>query len=481
MSAAPSRRRRRPCPARHPRARRRRPGRPPAADRAAARRLRDPRHRGPLADARRGRSAIATGSRPTGGMSRSMSSCRPPTSTPSSILTSGSHGRPSWPASITGSRSSPRSRSRSPCAEADAIAARLAADPSARLQVGYMKLYDPAVVRARAVAADAVPRPAPRDRGRRSSTRPPSRSSPTPACCHRRATSPAAIRAALRAETDAAPARRPRRRGGRGARPAVLRHPARQHRPRAGPGPGLRRRSGRDRRRRRLAGRRWPPSVELTGRLPDDGRVSIRWHFLPDYPAYREEVRVVYERRRSSCRSRRPTCSIARPSCALSRRRGRAAGATTTSGPSTDRGLRGGAARLPCLVVDGAGRRPGLREGRADIVTCQRIVAGARRAARPADRRAEAAGVTEPRRRPPRPAHALGPRVVRAVPGLPDAAGRADRRAARADGGRRRGCASRSTARPRRSTTTSRSGPRPSRSSGGSSPRAAWRSARGRS
>ena len=71
--------------------------------------------------------------------------------------------------------------------------------------------------------------------------------------------------------------------------------------------------------------------------------------------------------------------------------------------------------------------------------------------------------------------------MVRAVPGVPHAARRPDRPAARADGGRSRDSASRSTARPRPSTTTSRSGPRPSRSSGSSSPRAAWRSGRGRS
>ena len=39
----------------------------------------------------------------------------------------------------------------------------------------------------------------------------------------------------------------------------------------------------------------WPPSVSIDGRLAGDARFAIRWHFLPDYPAYREEVRVVTE------------------------------------------------------------------------------------------------------------------------------------------------------------------------------------------
>jgi myo-inositol 2-dehydrogenase / D-chiro-inositol 1-dehydrogenase len=45
----------------------------------------------------------------------------------------------------------------------------------------------------------------------------------------------------------------------------------------------------------------WPAeaadgSVAVQGRLPDGARVSIRWHYLEHYPAYREEVRVHDER-----------------------------------------------------------------------------------------------------------------------------------------------------------------------------------------
>jgi predicted dehydrogenase len=36
----------------------------------------------------------------------------------------------------------------------------------------------------------------------------------------------------------------------------------------------------------------WERSVALEGRLPGGARVSIRWHYLERYPAYREEVRV---------------------------------------------------------------------------------------------------------------------------------------------------------------------------------------------
>jgi predicted dehydrogenase len=36
----------------------------------------------------------------------------------------------------------------------------------------------------------------------------------------------------------------------------------------------------------------WPPSVSIQGRLADGARLSIRWHYLEGVPSYREEVRV---------------------------------------------------------------------------------------------------------------------------------------------------------------------------------------------
>ncbi len=139
-------------------------------------------------------------------------------------------------------------------AEADAIAARLAADDRSRLQVGYMKLYDPAVVEALEVADDTGRVGAdPVDRG------------PRPPPDERAAARPRAPAAATGRHPggDARPPSRRgrtaaigRRRTGRGdPRSPVLEHRPRQHRPRAGTHPRLRRRPGRHRRRRRLAGR----------------------------------------------------------------------------------------------------------------------------------------------------------------------------------------------------------------------------------
>lgn len=38
-----------------------------------------------------------------------------------------------------------------------------------------------------------------------------------------------------------------------------------------------------------------PGSVEISGRLPAAGRFSIRWHYLEDYPAYRETVAIHHD------------------------------------------------------------------------------------------------------------------------------------------------------------------------------------------
>ena len=90
----------------------------------------------------------------------------------------------------------------------------------------------------------------------------------------------------------------------------------------------------------------WPPSVGVTGRLPGDARFAVRWHFLPDYPAYREQVRVVTERATIELEFPTPV-SPQRPDRPADRRAG---GPGQTGHPRAidGRGVRGGAARVPC-------------------------------------------------------------------------------------------------------------------------------------
>jgi predicted dehydrogenase len=117
----------------------------------------------------------------------------------------------------------------------------------------------------------------------------------------------------------------------------------------------------------------WPPSLELTGRLPDDGRVTIRWHYLPDYPAYREEVRLVYED---------ATIELAFASPYLLHRPTVLRVATLDGDgrrdevwTSIEEAFETQILAFRDLIIED--RRPfaGLAEGRADIVTFQRAIA----------------------------------------------------------------------------------------------------------
>jgi myo-inositol 2-dehydrogenase / D-chiro-inositol 1-dehydrogenase len=117
----------------------------------------------------------------------------------------------------------------------------------------------------------------------------------------------------------------------------------------------------------------WPPSFEMTGVLPADGRISIRWHYLPEYAAYRELVRVVYER---------VTIELEFPSPYLLHRptvlritspdgEGRNDEVWTSIDEAFETELIG----FHAMVVSGATPAAGSTEGRADIVTCQRAIA----------------------------------------------------------------------------------------------------------
>jgi predicted dehydrogenase len=117
----------------------------------------------------------------------------------------------------------------------------------------------------------------------------------------------------------------------------------------------------------------WPPSFEMTGPLPSDGRVSIRWHYLPDYAAYRELVRVVYER---------ATVELEFPSPYLMHRPtvlrvtspvgdGRNDEVWTSIAEAFETEL----VAFHAMVVGGDVPAAGAAEGRADIVTCQRAIA----------------------------------------------------------------------------------------------------------
>lgn len=122
----------------------------------------------------------------------------------------------------------------------------------------------------------------------------------------------------------------------------------------------------------------WPEgarehSVAIQGRLAGDARLSIGWHFLPDYPAYREDVRFHYERGSveltfpSPYRLHEPTILVVSTGGGETRRRL----VLDSIEEAFERELRAFAS----MVTDGVRARSGIADGRADIVTCQRIAA----------------------------------------------------------------------------------------------------------
>ena len=264
-------------------------------------------------------------------------------------------------------------------AEADAIAASLAADPARKLQVGYMKLYDPAVVRALAAARGK------RDDGEagaaagfgavRSVEVTVLHPSSERQLAHARLLPPptdvpAAIIEPIRAEEDRL---RTAAVGtadiGRLYSDVVLGsivHDLALIRAFAGDPTAIDAVDA-------WPAATWPPSVAIVGRLPADGRFSIRWHFLPDYAAYREEVRVVYEAATIELEFPSPYLLHAPTRLRITELAGdaRRDSRYLSVGEAFEEEL------LAFHRLASAGQQPvaGLREGRADILTAQRIAA----------------------------------------------------------------------------------------------------------
>jgi predicted dehydrogenase len=284
------------------------------------------------------------------------------------VLTSGSHGS----AVIAGLDRGWAVFAEKPLAwtlnEADAIAERLAADPSRKLQLGYMKLYDPAVVRGVAAADGLGPVRSievtilhPSDQRQLNHARllPP----PTDV--------PSAIIASIRSEADRL------RTLAVGSSGDVARlysdivlgsivHDL-----------ALIRAFGSDPTGIDLVDTwpdgRWPPSVAIAGRLEGEGRFAVRWHFLPDYAAYREEVRVVYEAATLELEFPSPYLLHAPTRLRITELEGdaRRDRRYTSVGEAFEEEL----LAFHSLVTTGRQPLAGLHEGRADIVTSQRIAA----------------------------------------------------------------------------------------------------------
>ena len=117
----------------------------------------------------------------------------------------------------------------------------------------------------------------------------------------------------------------------------------------------------------------WPPSVLIVGRLPSGVRVTIGWHFLDRFPAYREEVR--FHHRGGSIeltfpapyRLHEPTILTVETGGGETRRR--------SVHDSIEEAFERELLAFAGLIRGGDAPRTGIADGRTDTVTCQRIVA----------------------------------------------------------------------------------------------------------
>jgi predicted dehydrogenase len=115
----------------------------------------------------------------------------------------------------------------------------------------------------------------------------------------------------------------------------------------------------------------WPPSVSLEGRLAGGARLSIRWHYLPHYPAYREVLRLIYED--GSIELEFPAPYLLNAPTALTIVDSERGERRDTSFTSYREAFEEELLAFHALVTDGTRPAAGASEGRADVVTCQRI------------------------------------------------------------------------------------------------------------
>jgi myo-inositol 2-dehydrogenase/D-chiro-inositol 1-dehydrogenase len=113
----------------------------------------------------------------------------------------------------------------------------------------------------------------------------------------------------------------------------------------------------------------WPPSVSLTGRLDRSARFAIRWHYLEGFPAYREEVRLVFDDAVVELLFPSPYLLHAPTRLTITDSDGGAF--RDTSRGSYAEAFEEQLLAFHELVVDGTPPAAGIVEGRADIVTCQ--------------------------------------------------------------------------------------------------------------
>ena len=118
----------------------------------------------------------------------------------------------------------------------------------------------------------------------------------------------------------------------------------------------------------------WETSVALAGTLEGGTRVSIRWHYLEGYPAYREEVRVHDEQGSVSVTFPAPYLLHA-PTVLRVVEDGGSGSEEISETRSTVEAFERQWLAFAAFVREDATPRAGIAEGRQDIVACQRAAA----------------------------------------------------------------------------------------------------------
>ncbi len=115
-----------------------------------------------------------------------------------------------------------------------------------------------------------------------------------------------------------------------------------------------------------------PGSALIVGRLADGTRVDLGWNFLPDYPAYREDVR--FHHVGGSVELTFPAPYRLNEPTRLRVSSGRDETRRVVAFDSIEEAFERELLAFRDLVLDGAPPRTGIADGRTDIVTCQRAV-----------------------------------------------------------------------------------------------------------
>jgi predicted dehydrogenase len=116
-----------------------------------------------------------------------------------------------------------------------------------------------------------------------------------------------------------------------------------------------------------------PPSVGVTGRFAAGARLTIGWHYLPRYPAYREEVRLHFDR--GSVEIVFPAPYRLHLPTRLTIRQGGEEVVDERHVESIEEAFEQQLFAFEALARDGTAPLAGPAEGRVDIATCQRMVA----------------------------------------------------------------------------------------------------------